>query len=48
MAEFVILCIATEEETLLTHVKIEAFQTAIAEANNRIFFADVTFCLEID
>lgn len=45
MAELMIFRIFAEEEARLAHVEIEALQTAIAEANDGIFFANVTLRL---
>lgn len=36
---------STKEETRLTHVKVEAFQTTITKADNGVFFTYVTFGL---
>lgn len=45
MRQFMIFRILAEEEARLAHVKVEAFQTAITEANDRILFANVTLRL---
>lgn len=45
MTEFMVFGITSEEETFLTHIKVETFQAAIAEAYNWIFLADVALCL---
>jgi len=45
MSKFVIFGLSSREEARLTHVKVEAFQTAVPEANDWIFFADVTLGL---
>lgn len=45
MTELMIFTAAAKEEARLTHVKIETFQAAIAEAHNWIFFTYVAFGL---
>lgn len=45
MRELVILRVFAEEEAGLAHVKVKAFETAIAEADDWILFADVAFRL---
>lgn len=45
MTELMIFTAASEKEARLTHIKIEAFQTAIPEAHNRILFTYITFGL---
>lgn len=45
MSQFMVLGILAEEETRLAHVKVKTFQAAIAETDDRIFFADVAFRL---
>lgn len=40
-----VLGISSEEETLLAHVKVEALEAAIAEADNWILFAYVALGL---
>lgn len=40
-----VLGVAAEEETLLTHVKVEAFQAPVPESNYRILLADITLSL---
>lgn len=46
VAEFMAFSRTTEEEALLAHVKIEALQAAIAEANDWILLASVAFGLK--
>lgn len=45
MTQFVIFAAAAEEEARLTHIEIETFQAAIAEAHNWILFTNVAFRL---
>lgn len=45
MGELVVLGIPPEEETLLAHVKVEALEAAIPEADYRILFAYVALGL---
>lgn len=45
MTELMIFAAAAEEEARLTHVEVEAFQAAITEAHNWIFFTYVTLGL---
>lgn len=45
MRKFMILSLMTEEETFLTHVKIEALQTSVSESNDGIIFAYIAFSL---
>lgn len=43
-----IFAISSKEEAILTHIEVEAFQATVTEANNWVFFTNVTFDLEKD
>ena len=45
MRELVVLGLAPGEEARLAHVKVEAFEAAIAKADDRVLFADVALGL---
>lgn len=45
MRKLVVFRLMTEKETFLTHVKVETLQASVAEAYDRVFFADVTLSL---
>jgi len=45
MRELVVLGVATEEETLLAHVEVEALEASVAEAHDRVLLADVALGL---
>jgi hypothetical protein len=45
MSQLVVLGVLAEEEAVLTHVKVEALETPVSEANDRIFFTYVALGL---
>ena len=45
MTKFMVFSVSARKEASLTHVKVEALQTPVSEADDWIFLANVTFCL---
>lgn len=45
MCKLVVFGISTEEETLLAHVEVEAFEASVSEAHDRVLLADVALGL---
>lgn len=45
MRKLVILCLVTEEEAFLAHVKVETLQASVAESDDWVLLANVAFSL---